>query len=73
MHDFVIREGLGKSDHNAVQFRISSYSNPRDNLILVPDFNRANFDEIRSELANIDWKDAFAGLDACEAWNIFQI
>ena len=73
LHDFVIREGLGKSDHNAVQFRISSNSNPRDNLILVPDFNRANFDEIRSELANIDWKDAFAGLDACEAWNIFQI
>ena len=73
LHDFVIREGLGKSDHNAVQFRISSNSNPRDNLILVPDFNRANFDEIRTELANIDWKDAFAGLDACEAWNIFQI
>ena len=55
-----------------MKFRISSTSKPRDNLILVPDFNRANFDEIRSELANIARDDTFAGLDACEAWKVFQ-
>ena len=54
--DIVVSNGLGNSDHNMVKFKISSENRPKDNLILVPNFNRADFDSIRNELAQINWK-----------------
>ena len=57
-------EGIGKSDHNMVKFIITSDSRPKDNLLLVPNFNLADFDSIRGELTHIDWSTDLAGLDA---------
>ena len=39
----------------------------------VPNFNQADFDKIRYELAQVDWNNEFAGLDACESWESFKI
>ena len=72
LYDFEITEGLGKSDHNTVQFKISASIMTRDNLLLVPDFNRANFDKLRKDLTQIEWKKELTALDACEAWDIFR-
>ena len=62
-----ICEGLGNSDHNMIKFNLASDSRPKDNLLLVPNFNRADFDGIRHELAQIDWNTKLADLDGCKA------
>ena len=58
--------GVGNSDHNMVKFIITEDSRPKDDL-LVPNFNLADFDSIRGELAHIDWSSELAGLDVCKA------
>ena len=55
-----------------IKFNITTESRPKDNLILVPNFNIADFDKIRQDLAQIDWNAELAGLDTCEAWDIFK-
>ena len=72
VRDIKIREGLGNSDHNMIQFNISTDCRPKDNLLLVPNFNKANFGNIRNELAEIDWNQKLLGLDAIEAWKVFK-
>ena len=44
----------------------------KDNPLLVPDFNRADFGKLRKDLAQIDWNKELAELDACEAWDMFK-
>jgi len=70
--DISVCEGLGTSDHNKVKFNISSGIRPKDNLLIVPNFNQADFDSIRNDLAHIQWSAELAGLDACEAWSAFK-
>ena len=70
--DVTIGEGLGKSDHSIVNFNISCNVRLKDNILLVPNFNQADFDKMRSELAQIDWSSEFARLDTCESWNYFK-
>ena len=70
--DIRICEGLGNSDHNMIKFNVSSETRPKDNLLLVPNFNQADFDSIRHDLAEIDWNTEMEDLDSCEAWNVFK-
>ena len=70
--DIVVSNGLGNSDHNMVKFKISSENRPKDNLILVPNFNRADFDSIRNELAQINWKVDMKNMNVFEAWDMLK-
>lgn len=70
--DIRICEGLGNSDHNMVKFNISSERKPKNNLVLVPNFNKADFKSIRKDLAKIDWNSELADLDVDEAWDFFK-
>ena len=72
VNDVRVMEGIGKSDHNMIIFNLAVDSRPKNNLIMVPDFNRANFVHIRQELAMIDWNQELAGLDTIEAWKVFK-
>ena len=67
-----ISEGLGNSDHNMISFEISSDTKPTVNLLMVPNFNRVDYESIRNELGQVNWNAELAGLDACEAWSIFK-
>ena len=70
--DVRVGMGLGSSDHNMVLFSISSVMRPKDNLLLVPNFNLADFDSMRHELASINWSRELKSLDALEAWKFFK-
>ena len=70
--DIVVSNGLGNSDHNMVKFKISSENRPKDNLILVPNFNRADFDSIRNELAQINWKVYMKNMNVFEPWDMLK-
>ena len=65
-------EGLSTSDHNIVRFDIKLDNRPNNNLLRVPNFNRANFEQIRQELAAVDWENTFAELDTFESWESFK-
>ena len=67
-----VEDGLGNSDHNMIRFYVESEVRQRDNLVKVPNFNKADFQKIRDGLARIKWNDEFAGLDACAAWDVFK-
>ena len=71
--DLTIGEGFGNSDHNTITFQISSEVKPNDNFLKVPNFNQADFKNMRKALGQVDWNNEFVGLDACEAWNRFKI
>ena len=60
-HPVAVSNGLGNSDRNMVKFKISSENRPKDNLLLVPNFNQADFDSIK--LPQINWKVAMANMN----------
>ena len=70
--NIAVFEGLGDSDHNIIKFTVTSEGRPNDNLHNVPNFNRADFEKMRNELAQIDWNVELRGLNACETWEIFK-
>ena len=72
INDLTVCEGLGSSDHSTVTFNVSLKDRPKDNSLMVPNFNRAEFDKIRTDLARIDWNRELLGLDACQAWIAFK-
>ena len=72
VRELAVSEGLGSSDHNMITFYITSEARPKDNFHMVPNFNQADFNKLRKELAHINWKNTLGGLDTCEAWSIFK-
>ena len=71
--ELTVCEGLGRSDHNMITFNITSKTKPKDNLQKVPNFNQADFNKLRNGLAQINWENELAGLDACQAWDKFKM
>ena len=55
---------LGASDHKIIDFDVKFTFTLKDNLKLVPNFRKANFDSIRAKLEHISWVDIFLNLDA---------
>ena len=73
VNELTVCEGLGNSDHNMIQFCITSDVGPKDNLLKVPNFNRADFNRMRNELSEVNWNNELAELNACQAWSTFKV
>ena len=47
---------LGSSDHREIRFNLEWEVSRDDNLVLVPDFRRANYEGLRRHLEGINWE-----------------
>jgi len=72
VQDLTVGETLGKSDHNIVRFKAHVGEIIKDNLVKVPNFNRADFNGMRAALSAIRWEEEFSNLNACEMWEKFK-
>ena len=48
-----VREHLGTCDHNMIEFEINKKANPQKVPIYVPNFSKANYEELNKALSNI--------------------
>ena len=62
---------LGSSDHVLFLAELNFKTSITDNFQDVPDWKRANMDNIKDSL-NIDWKQKFEGKDTYNCWNEFK-
>ena len=54
VRDIKVLESIGGSDHNMVTFSIPSAHRTKAKPVKIPYFSKANFDDIRLEVSNID-------------------
>ena len=66
-----VMEHLGNSDHNILTWKLICRVDTGDNKLPVRQYNKANYDDIRDWLANIDWNVEFKRLDVDDVWNKF--
>ena len=68
-----VGETIGNSDHNIIRFNIK-YANYRGtyDINTVRNYSKGDYNNIRSMIGDIDWKDAFDGLNAHEMWDRFK-
>ena len=67
--DSVSAEGrLGKSDHEMISIKLTGGAPPPLAAIQRPDWNKANWEGIRADLAGIDWYRTLESLDIESAW-----
>ena len=60
------------SDHKSVFFTIDCNTGVHNNSCeKVPDFQRADFDKLRTILENTDWSEIYGIQDVEQAWNMF--
>ena len=70
--DLKVCEHLANSDHNMIKFDINIDKREIENNLLVPNFNRANFDGFKNELRTINWKLLFKSHNVGNQWKIFK-
>ncbi len=51
-----VRGHIGSSDHREIRFNLKWEVNHDDNLVLVPDFRRANYKGLRRHLEEANWE-----------------
>ena len=66
-----VMEPLADSDHNMLTFVIHHQLEIANNVKEVREYSKANYDKIRSELADIDWDELLVG-SADECWYCFK-
>ncbi len=54
---------LGCSDHREIRFNLEWEVNHNNNLVLVPEFRRANYEGLRRHLEEVDWESLGLGDD----------
>ncbi len=70
--DEVMEAGrLGKSDHVIIATKIKVGSECEEDKEPVPDWRRANWEAMRSELCNVNWRDSLDGKMTDSAWREF--
>ena len=47
---------LGCSDHREIRFNLEWEVNHNNNLVIVPDFRRANYEGLRRHLEEVNWE-----------------
>ena len=67
-----VREPLGHSDHNMIEFYINVNTKRTSNENLVPNFKLANFENFNTFLSRTNWVEKFCNLNANDAWNKFK-
>ncbi len=69
----VAAEGrLGKSDHEMISIQLSGGKQVPVAAIQKPDWGKANWEGIRTELAGIDWYTSLENENTESAWNIIK-
>ena len=63
---------LGASDHDILFFNLCTKVNIKHNQRLVPNFRRANWQQINQDMAMIDWDTLLEGKDVEESWSVFK-
>ncbi len=64
---------LGKSDHSVLKFEILCYSKLQQYRKMKYYFDSANYEAMKNEVSNINWKTEFTGcLDVDSMWNKFN-
>ena len=63
---------LGASDHDILFFNLCTKVNIKHNQRLVPNFRRANWQQINQDMAQIDWDVVLEGKDVEESWSVFK-
>ena len=66
--NLAVGENIGESDHNIIRFDLITNSKKKENSTLMPNFNLANFDQIRSKLRLVNWEHEFVDADTNEKW-----
>ena len=67
-----VKESLGTSDHNAIEFLLTERVHLKDSSESVPDFRRANYPALRKYFSEIDWSTALGDEDAEKQWQGFS-
>ena len=55
IHTCDVGEPLSNSDHNMVRIKLNLQINTRENVLLVPNYKKANFPNIKRTLESINW------------------
>uniref|UniRef100_UPI00398EB4CB uncharacterized protein isoform X1 n=1 Tax=Pristiophorus japonicus TaxID=55135 RepID=UPI00398EB4CB len=71
IRNLVVRDPLGKNDHNMVEFFIKMESDTVNSETRVLNLRKGNFDGMRRELASIDWQMLLKGLTIDRQWQTF--
>ena len=64
-------EHLGNSDHNILLWKLICNVEITDNKIHVRQYNKANYEEMRNFLAEVEWNTEFQELDVDGMWGKF--
>jgi len=72
IEDIVDIGPIGNSDHTCIQFEIKVTSQKKGSNQMIPDFRKANFDDIREDFGGIKWDVIFNGKGTEEMWNTFK-
>ena len=64
---------LGKSDHSIIMIETNVTLNQSETSQKVPQWHKANFNQINSELESFDWDLELRDLSAEEAWTLFTV
>ena len=63
---------LGDSDHDMIHFQINTRVSARESEQFVPNYSKANFQDIRAELRERNWELDFGYMNVQEAWEHFS-
>ena len=63
---------LGQSDHEMVEFKISSVRIKMVSTVATLGFRRANFKLLRELLSSVPWESALECLGVHEIWSLFK-
>jgi len=66
--NLVVREPLGKSDHNMVEFFVKVDGDVVDSETRILNLSQGNYDGLRHELAMMDWETLLKGKTVDRQW-----
>ena len=52
---------IGDSDHNEIRFKINAKRKEQQNMALMPDFRKANYQGLRTHLQSVNWEEIGVG------------
>ena len=70
--DVSVGEQFGNSDHNSVSFKVLMDKDKCSPQVKVLKWRKANYNNIRQELKNVDWGQMFEGKSTYSMWEAFK-
>ena len=72
IENLTVREPLGNSDHNMISFNIKIRCDGSPSNIKIPNFKKANFNEMRQSVRSVSWDSILNGKDVNSQWETFK-